>query len=342
MRKTRCVWVDTVKLFACILVVLGHFFQSMVAADILPATPLYGWFNTTIYYFHVPLFFICSGYLYQRTTGVASFSQWGGMVCRKALALGVPYFVFSTVTWLLKSVFADSVNEKADGLLHTLFVAPSSPYWYLYALFFLFCITLTVKSNRGAICAILVSVMMKLLSFVWSPDVPIVKYLLENEIWFVLGMLLCYCRIPEKLDKTKCGYIVLLGCAFIAASVIVYMYPVWSSPIAFGMGLAGCFITVLAAIKLDGKCAGCRSLRWLSAYTFPIFLMHTIFAAGLRSLLFKVGIGNPVVHILLGLVISFAGPVLAAWILSKIKGMEFLLYPNKILRIGGRENGKKA
>jgi hypothetical protein len=54
----REVWVDNVKIIACILVVLGHFFQSMTKALILPETDLYMWFNQTIYYFHVPLFFV--------------------------------------------------------------------------------------------------------------------------------------------------------------------------------------------------------------------------------------------------------------------------------------------
>ena len=55
--KTREKWVDDVKVIACILVVLGHFFQSTTKANTLPANDLYKWFNTTIYYFHVPLFF---------------------------------------------------------------------------------------------------------------------------------------------------------------------------------------------------------------------------------------------------------------------------------------------
>ena len=55
--KTREKWVDDVKVIACILVVLGHFFQSTTKANILPANDLYKWFNMTIYYFHVPLFF---------------------------------------------------------------------------------------------------------------------------------------------------------------------------------------------------------------------------------------------------------------------------------------------
>lgn len=57
MVKERERWVDYIKTFACILVVLGHFFQSMVQANILNNSDLYQWFNKTIYYFHVPLFF---------------------------------------------------------------------------------------------------------------------------------------------------------------------------------------------------------------------------------------------------------------------------------------------
>lgn len=60
----REIWVDDVKVIACVLVVLGHFFQGITNESILPANDLFQWFNQTIYYFHVPLFFICSGYLY--------------------------------------------------------------------------------------------------------------------------------------------------------------------------------------------------------------------------------------------------------------------------------------
>ena len=118
--RTREKWVDDVKVIACILVVLGHFFQSMTKANILPENDLYKWFNTTIYYFHVPLFFICSGYLYQKYSKVNDFKSWKKNVAKKALALGVPYVTFSTATWVLKTVFSSSVNDQIGGLGDTL------------------------------------------------------------------------------------------------------------------------------------------------------------------------------------------------------------------------------
>ena len=66
--RTREKWVDDVKVIACILVVLGHFFASV--QSYAPGGVLYEWFHKTIYYFHVPLFFICSGYLYQKYSRV--------------------------------------------------------------------------------------------------------------------------------------------------------------------------------------------------------------------------------------------------------------------------------
>lgn len=89
----REVWVDYIKVLACILVVLGHFFQSMVKASILPDNNLYNWFNTSIYYFHVPLFFICSGYLYQSYSKVMDGKSWIKNVGKKAKVL---VFLFSS------------------------------------------------------------------------------------------------------------------------------------------------------------------------------------------------------------------------------------------------------
>ena len=159
--KTREKWVDDIKVIACILVVLGHFFQSMTKASIMPENDLYKWFNTTIYYFHVPLFFICSGYLYQKYSKVNSSGRWRRNVAKKMLALGVPYATFTTATWVLKKVFSSSVNDQIGGLGDTLFLHPTAPYWYLYALFFIFLVTPTFNSVKVAAAGLVVALTAK-------------------------------------------------------------------------------------------------------------------------------------------------------------------------------------
>lgn len=87
---------------------------------------------------------------------------------------------------------------------------------------------------------------------------------------------------------------------------------------------------MLLAANLENKFG--RSIDFLAKYTMPIFLMHTLFAAPLRSLLLKMGIKSVVVHIVLGMSIGFIGPIVAAWIMNKTKYLEFFIYPNKAIK----------
>lgn len=327
--RTREKWVDDVKVIACILVVLGHFFQSMTKANILSENDLYEWFNTTIYYFHVPLFFICSGYLYQKYSKVNSVGSWYRNVAKKVLALGVPYATFTTATWVLKKVFSSSVNDQIGGLGETLFLHPTAPYWYLYALFFIFLVTPTFNNVKAAAVGLVVALAAKSLILTGGGySVYAVSTVLSNEIWFVLGMSICAFNVQlkgRKVQGTICGLL------FMILSVVVYKAEISGGVIPFAMGLLACVAVIL--MVAGGERRFVRGMDFLAKYTMPIFLMHTLFAAPVRSVLLKLGIGSSVIHVVLGLGISFVGPIIAAWIMKKTKWLEFFLYPNKFVKI---------
>lgn len=332
MEKTRETWVDFVKIYACILVVLGHFFPSMVDAKIIPNFSALEWFRQTIYYFHVPLFFICSGFLYQKYSLVRDFPQWKNNALKKVLDFGIPYFTFSIATYVLKVIFSGFVNREVDGFFKTIFLHPLSPYWYLYALLFVFVITFTISNNKEAILFLGVALVMKLISFFVNVDIALVKYILENEIWFVIGMMLSVYDMPKKIKKIN----ILIPCAislvFIASTIVAFKFDFNYKTIAFLLGCLGCAGTLMIFIKIND---GLEKAGWISKlikYSFPIFLMHTIFAAGFRSVLFKLGVTNSIIHIAVGLIVSFLGPIIAAIIMSKVKFLEFLLYPSKVLK----------
>lgn len=322
MDKKRDYWVDNVKVVACILVVLGHFFQSMVKAGIIADNFFYQWFDTTIYYFHVPLFFICSGYLYQKYSRVDSVNSWCRNVLKKALALGVPYFTFSTITWVLKTVFSGSVNDQIGGLGSTLFLHPTSPYWYLYCLFFIFLITPTFVSKKTSMLGLIIAFAMKVFYLAGGTSISAIRTVLSNEIWFVLGMSMNW----VELRWVKPQYGVLVFGLFLALSIV----PLEFTGMSFVLGLIACtgVVMILYKTKQDNP---------LARYTMPIYLMHTIFAASLRSLLLKLGIGSEVIHITLGLAISFVGPIFAAIVMDKVKYLDFFLYPGKYIRIGAKK-----
>lgn len=70
---------------------------------------------------------------------------------------------FSTATWVLKKVFSSSVNDQIGGLGDTLFFHPTAPYWYLYALFFIFLVTPTFSSVKAAVVGLIVALAVKVL-----------------------------------------------------------------------------------------------------------------------------------------------------------------------------------
>ena len=273
------------------------------------------------------LFFICSGYLYQRYSKVYDVRSWFRNVAKKALVLGILYVTFSTATWMLKTMFSDSVNNQAAEMLSTLFINPSAPYWYLYALFFIFLVTPTFRGMKMAVVGLVVALAAKLLILMGGTGIYAISTVFSNEIWFVLGTGICTFDVQLK-SKRLLG--IVCGVLFGILSGVVYVMDVQNSVVSFVLGLITCAAIVVLM-------AGCKKrfgkvMDFFTKYTMSIFLMHVLFAASLRAVLLKIGVTNSGVHVVLGLGISLAGPIVVAWIMKKIKWLEFFLYPSMVIK----------
>lgn len=340
----RETWLDFVKLFACILVVLGHLFQSFSKTGIIDAdNSLFLGFNTAIYFFHVPVFFFCSGYLYQRFTQIHSVSDYALFNFKKILNLGVPYFVFSIATLGLKALFSSSVASPQDyGFLETLFLHPASPYWFLYTLFFLFLAVPIMRGNIQTLTIIGFSVILKL-SVVLVPTVGlpfVVSGILQHCLWFVLGM--ACVRFSWTLNFNavlKYGSLI-----FLPLAVLTYLNHWQNLLLPSCLTILGIGMTVLWGYYLaPTRILNNTFVLLLTHYTMPIFLMHTLCAAPLRSILFKFGYSDFVLHCIVGICASFFGPILFAWIAEKTVVLNFIFVPlNTIKKLRGiRENSSR-
>ena len=146
----------------------------------------------------------------------------------------------------------------------------------------------------------------------------------------MLGMSVCAFNVElrgKKLQGT------VIGLLFLGLSVAVYMVDIQNSAVSLVLGLLACAAVILLVADFEEKSG--KAMGFLARYTMPVFLMHTLFAAPLRSVLLKIGISNTANHVVLGLGISFAGPIAAAWIMKKTKWLEFFLYPNKLMKNHG-------
>lgn len=77
-------WLDALKGFAVILVIIGH----------LPTFPE---LRTYIFSFHLPLFFFISGYLFNRD----KYSQTGRFVASRIKSIVLPYFLFTITSYVI-------------------------------------------------------------------------------------------------------------------------------------------------------------------------------------------------------------------------------------------------
>lgn len=163
--------------------------------------------------------------------------------------------------------------------------------------------------------------------------VQVISYILSNEIWFVIGMCLSVFEFKKYLLKKSLGISIATGVIFLLLSIWVYMIGLNHGVISFLLGLLACFSVVTLMAKIYENRGQSAAFGTLAKYTMPIFLMHTLFAAPLRTVLFKVGIHNAMVHVILGIAISFIGPMIAAVIMKKTKWLEFFLYPGKFIKM---------
>ncbi|MBQ9531654.1 MAG: acyltransferase [Eubacterium sp.] len=335
--RERLIWIDNVKVVACALVVLGHMFQGLIQAKILPEGNAFHFFIETVYFFHVRLFFICSGYLYQRYSKVQNFSEWKNNILKKLIDLGIPYFTFATATWVLKFAFSSFVNNEADGLFYSLFINPIAPYWYLFCLFFMLLFTPTFSKRTTKTVFLILALVFKAIIICLQTSIPYnINQLFTNYIWLILGMLISELDLNKVFRKQSTPFVcVAIFVVFILGSLLVFktdMNNIVYNFAAFLLGIIACtavigFIGGIYSKKNQGKIFG-----FLTKYTLPIYLMHTIFAASLRALLLKLSVTNPAIHIISGLIISFAGPIIAALIMNKTKYLEFFIYPRKTIK----------
>lgn len=158
-----------------------------------------------------------------------------------------------------------------------------------------------------------------------------VSSIITNEIWFVIGMCLSVWHVNVKTHKIVAP--MASGLAFAGLSVWTYQSGIQHGLVNFLMGLLACYVVLMFMMAAFESGKQSVVFGYLANYTMPIFLMHTLFAAPLRTLLFKLGIKDAVVHVVLGIAISFIGPIVATMIMKKKKWLEFFLCPGKFIRV---------
>lgn len=329
--KKRELWLDYLRAFACILVTLGHLFKSFQESSIRD-TFLLSYTVETFYHFHVYIFFFCSGYLlqkvYQRYSDQKKFAKYNLIRCADFL---IVYILFSGITFAIKLILDGNVNSPIEHtFVQTLLQHPINQMWYMYAIAIITLCTPMLKKQTAKII-LAVSLVLKIVMCVpaCSSIIPVpLNYLADHQIWYVMGCLWAYNKIVLK----KSIAFVLAGVFFLVNTIVFIT----------GIENACCnaVLTFLGIAASAGICYAVTynkekiSFVWklISKHMLPIYLLHTICAAGIRIILLRLGITNYGIHLVTGLLFSFAIPIICGEIARRTKILNIFFYPMKTIQ----------
>jgi fucose 4-O-acetylase-like acetyltransferase len=339
----RIAWLDAVKGLGIILVVIGH------------AAPLEDKLVKVIFSFHMPLFFIISGYRF----GFAKYrDDFPGLLKSRAKSLLYPYFVSGLVFFLIWLVF-QSQKPFADisfgavggvfydhlltwlqglGLVNIFkplaFINPVGASWFILALFctqILFYLFLkTARALKPAISLVILIAVAALGLYVgkriflpWNIDIALVSMLL-----MFCGYVARQNRYLERLSAwwslALLGvWLVCLKYSFLSMNDRVYQR--W--PLAILGSIAATFfllVVVRRFIKLDGRFGFIwRGLCFIGERTLVILIVHATLIAWVPT--------TSLIRYHWALLATYA-IVVSLVIAEVIRAVPFL---NKVLCLGG-------
>ena len=325
----RNVLVDRLKGYACFLVLFGHVIMGIRLAGV--DIPKFFWgLEKFIWSFHVALFLFLSGVVYTIT------GEWKGkktkwdFILHKLYNLGVPYVVFSVI-YILMNSFVGQVNTQSSAMdVLYIWKEPVAQYWFLYALFFLFCIFTglsgILKNWQITVVAVLVGYIVPLFGL----SLGCFAVAFYSALAFGTGTFVDFKKITKLPVFGKC----LAVLVHIAVGILFIILEKIEAPFVKElMILIGIYASIMLISMLQKIRFVAVFLDFINKYSFQIYLLHTIFTAGIRIVLVRMSITQWWIHVVVGTICGIVFSVLAAEIANRVKFLNFFFFPGKVCKL---------
>lgn len=262
----RITWIDTARTIGIFLVVLGHICTNKVAYDV-------------IYSFHMPLFFILSGFLY-------SLERKEKFYLKNFKNIMIPFFIYGTLCYIYWVLIERHLRIQQINIykpLINLVVMNGSSEWFVQnaALWFLPCLFLVkiiyhyiqTRINRKKGLLIILTLVSFAISYYIYKIKNIDLFFTLNRVglylpFYVVGVHLSkYKDNNQKLFKVLIGSIIIFILCFFTGFVIpriiinTLLYPV--------LALSGSFFVIEVSKNLK-----LNKLNYIGKNTLIILLIH--------------------------------------------------------------------
>lgn len=339
-RSGRETWLDGLKGFAILLVVLGHVLSGYLDADTFPdAYWSFYQVRTLIYSFHMPLFFLLSGFTFTLAYWQDGRLRKAGYLPQLGNLLWI-YVIFALAQWGIKQVVPELVNESYDlEDLRRMFVEPLGNFWYLYVLLVLYLLGGVLRVPNWKLHWLLLPGALAIVAADTHLDwTELTGYRIVYHFFF-FGVGCALCRERRLLSGGKPA-----GIAAMLLSVAGYLHLCWGiwswyGNWKLGIALSASYLLVVAFFRWK-RLSGCRLLQLCGRYCLEIYLLHTFFTAGLRTVLPRWGVVDPWISVWVNSFLSTALCLLLAYLAGKASWTDLIFRPARFFRRHWRSHTK--
>jgi uncharacterized membrane protein YcfT len=338
--KPRVLWVDYAKGLSIFFVVVYHVWNGIMtrSAHIPSPEQIYDPINRAFEMMRMPLFFFVSGLFIGRSVQKPA----GQFVTDKLGAVVWPYLIWSCVhiglTILLARLTGDTPETTLRDLPYALAFSPVAQFWFLYVLFLAMMMYLVLVKLRFATWAILlvgVGLLLVKLNIDLRPmSIAIDRHhvglaywgplfqLMNFFIYMTLGAMLAPVLL-KRLDSVPARWLstIAIGATAILTLAILLIDREWvmrdASAVLLGIrwpvGIGYALLSVAGALAIATLMSRTNAFGWvrfMGQYSLYIFVMHVLLAAGMRTILLKMGVDDFVIHMVAGLSVGIIVPVL--------------------------------
>lgn len=327
--RKRETWIDALKGFAALTVILGHVVSGYLEAGLFDAQKriLVAVFNG-IYAFHMPLFFAISGFVFSLAYLDGEDRRGKEKICLRLGNIAVIYFVWSFLLGGLKIVFSNSVsNPVLPADLLWIPLKAIGLYWYLYVLFlcYLTAMLLVGKQNaRRNYVVYAAALILCLCKHIILPLLPAYTPFLffEYGFFFFLGVFLQQNPRVLACIAKPAGFL-LSGAVGIGMAVFFLSGADdarnWGSIRYWGVIMASALsMSVLGLAKwcADKRISGV--LAPIGRYSLEIFLIQTYVIAADRTILPMIGVTDFTASLCISFVTAVFVPILLSVMTKKL------------------------
>ena len=324
MNSKRVEYIDVLKGFAIILVIIGHIADGYINANIFidNTSVLKNTYNI-IYSFHMPLFLFLSGYVFY----LAYFKDKevdNSRIGTQLLNIFLLYIIFSIIQWCFKYFMGSFVNNKVKiSDLAMLLIKPMAPYWYLYNLFFYYIIVLAwEKLSKNRITDLIFGIGTIILSIIFN-NISLIYFF----NYFFMGI--CFSKYNLKI-KNSLSY-----CCLIIAFVVMilnlnnpqYLYKIRLVSTIIGLSMSIGIFSIFSNLNIQNRC-----LRFIGRSSLEIYLVHCYFTSLNRPLLLKIGISNFYINVFMNFIISLIASLIIMQMSKKLKIHKYIFTPGKQIK----------